>query len=144
MGRSRTWKSAKYYRPTKGDLFRKGLQRSRLKLTKCNATRSHGGGVGFPVSGVIKYRVVQWSWMTRIEILYIEFSHWQIMRGVSKGNLNIAVNMRATLPQTMVWIGIDRKWENRTWYVSFFDVIFKIWSEGKNAEMRNESEMEER
>ena len=34
--------------------------------------------------------------------IYIEFSHWQIIRGVSKGNLNIAVNMRATLPQTMV------------------------------------------
>lgn len=68
---------------------------SRLKLTKCNATKSHGVGVGFSVSNVIKYRIVQWSWMTRIEI-YIEFSNWQIMRGVSKGNLNVAVSMRAT------------------------------------------------
>ena len=91
---------------------------SRLKLTKCNATKSHGVGVGFSISNVIKYRIVQWSWMTRIEI-YIEFSNWQIMRDVSKGSLNTAVNLRATLSQTMEWIRINRKWENRTWDVSF-------------------------
>lgn len=68
---------------------------SRLKLTECNATKSHGVGVGFSISNVVKYRIVQWSWMTRMEI-YIEFSNWQIMRGVSKGNLNVAVSMRAT------------------------------------------------
>lgn len=91
---------------------------SRLKLTKCSATKSHGVGVGFSISNAIKYRIAQWSWMTRIEI-YIEFSNWQIMRGVSKGSLNTAVNMRATLSQTMEWIRINRKWEDRTWDVSF-------------------------
>lgn len=74
---------------------------SRLEPAKCSATRSRGAvGVGVSISSVIKYRIVQSSWMTRIEV-YIELSNWQITRGVSKSNLNIAVNVRTTLPQIM-------------------------------------------